>query len=197
MNLAKALDTAFPGAPLNEKGHHQAKALPSKLDEMRIDAAWVSPLVRTRQTAAPLLEDRGLEASYDERLREIIAGDLEMSTDPDHWAHYMTTVEEWAMGNLDVRMPGGETGNEILARYDSIVADVVDQLSPSATALFVSHGAIIRFWATVRSVNTSGAWAREAYLPNTGVVVLNGDHGGWSVEYWEGSQLPGEASAGM
>jgi broad specificity phosphatase PhoE len=47
--------------PLNDAGLEQARRLVARLAGVRIDAIYSSPLLRTRQTAEPLAEARGLE----------------------------------------------------------------------------------------------------------------------------------------
>ena len=52
--------------PLSEVGHQRAQTLVSLLRDARIERIYSSDLVRTRDTAAPLVEDLGIELSlYD------------------------------------------------------------------------------------------------------------------------------------
>ena len=62
------------------------------LREHPVDAIYVSDLIRTHQTAAPLAEDRGLEPVVRSGVREIQAGDYEMSPE---WMGYVTTIVGW------------------------------------------------------------------------------------------------------
>ena len=57
--------------PLTERGHRQAERLAGWLREERFDEVLVSPLVRARQTAAPLLEALGSHEVIDPWLEEI------------------------------------------------------------------------------------------------------------------------------
>jgi aldehyde dehydrogenase (NAD+) len=77
--------------------------------------------VRTHQTAAPTAEDRGLALTQLDGLEEIAAGDFEMRSDHDAVAGYIGTVATWLEGDLTHRMPGGETGEELLGRFDAAV----------------------------------------------------------------------------
>jgi probable phosphoglycerate mutase len=56
--------------PLTELGHAQAKAMAAWLSEERVDAVYVSPLLRARQTAEPLAALFGLEPVVVEELAE-------------------------------------------------------------------------------------------------------------------------------
>ncbi len=196
-NVIGALDTAVPGAPLDELGLRQAAAMPAALaaipggDDIR--AIAVSTLLRTQQTAAPLAAALGLEASVRDGLEEIQAGDLELSSDPHDQQLYTTTAWAWADGDLDVRMPGGETGHEFFTRYDT----AIDALTRGAhgTVLVVAHGAAIRTWVAVRCDNTDGSgFAGSHRLPNTALVRLSRTRRGtWHLEDWGGAPLGGSA----
>jgi len=57
--------------PLTERGHRQAERLADYLSDERFDEFLVSPLVRARQTASPLLEALGIAEVIDPWLEEI------------------------------------------------------------------------------------------------------------------------------
>ncbi len=78
-NVDRLLDTAPPGADLSDRGREQADALVEGLDDVELDAIYVSDLVRTQQTAAPLAGPRSLEPRIRPGVREIQAGDYEMA----------------------------------------------------------------------------------------------------------------------
>ena len=125
-NVAGLLDTAGPGADLTDLGRQQAAALPDALDGARIDVVYASTLVRTQQTAAPLSASLGREIQVRDGLREVSAGRLEMLGDPVSVSTYLRTVFGWSDGDLGTRMPGAESGAEVFARYDEVVAEIAD-----------------------------------------------------------------------
>jgi probable phosphoglycerate mutase len=57
--------------PLTERGHRQAERLADALSHERFDEVLVSPLVRARQTATPLLQALGVAEVIDPWLEEI------------------------------------------------------------------------------------------------------------------------------
>lgn len=189
-NVAWALDTAAPGADLNDLGRRQADAVPGGLVDERIGALYASSLVRAQQTAAPLARARGLDLRIHPGLREIAAGDLEMRTDKESLVTYLETVFSWPEGDLDRRIPGGESGAEVLARVDGAVEEIA--ATGHDNVVCVSHGAVIRVWAACRAHNVEPTYAMEHWLPNTGLVVLEGTPGGsWSVTTWLGHAVGG------
>ena len=80
-NVGLLLDTGEPGADLDEHGRQQAETLVERLADHRIDAIFASNLVRTQQTAAPVAAARGLTVRVLAGLREVPAGEDEMTPD--------------------------------------------------------------------------------------------------------------------
>ncbi len=144
-NVARQLDTAVPGLDLTDTGREQALALAERLGGEDLGAIYTSDLVRTQQTAAPLADRLGLGIVVLPGLREIQAGDYEMSTD---WQPYVDAVLRWGT-EPDHAIPGGDTGTGFLARYDAAIGQVAGDGHASAVA--VSHGAAMRMWCTARS----------------------------------------------
>ena len=195
-NLLNLLDTAVPGPGLTDLGMEQAAALPAALTGQRIDALYVSPQTRSQQTAAPLAAERGLEVVIRDGLREIEAGDLEMRGDEDAIRAYLTTMAAWMNGGLDVRMPGGPDGTAVLGRFDAVVDEIerhiVALAGPDGGAAIVAHGAILRFWASVRAANVRNTYGMRRPLHNTGVVILEGGSAtGWKAVTWTGTAVGG------
>ncbi|MFE3163950.1 histidine phosphatase family protein [Streptomyces sp. NPDC059224] len=195
-NVDFLLDTAVPGPGLTTLGRQQAAALPEALADEDIEALYVSTLTRTQLTAAPLAAARGLVPLVRDGVREVSAGDLELL--PGHserGQEYMRTVFAWAAGDTALRMPGGETGSETLARYDAVIAEAA--ASGAGTVAVVSHGAAIRLWAAARADNVDVAFAAARPLGNTGVVVLEGSPADvWKAVSWEGSVVEATGESG-
>lgn len=195
-NVSYLLDTAPPGAELTDLGHQQAHALVRLLGDEPIGAIYVSDLVRTQLTAAPLASARGLTPVVRAGLREIQAGAEEMTTyAPGGWdrakpPRYFTTLSSWASGDIGARMPDGESGEEFLRRYDTVIDEIVGQRHECAVV--VSHGAAIRMWAGLRCGNLSPEFLRLAPMTNTDTVLLDGGPGNWVATHWAGQPVPRE-----
>lgn len=183
-NLVHALDTAAPGPGLTDLGHAQARALGQALGGAEIEAVFTSHLVRTQLTAHPLLTALGLEPVVRPGIAEVVAGDLEMRNDREAHEIYMTTSFAWASGDLGVRMPGGESGQEMLARFDSVVEEAVDR--GLERAVLVTHGAAARVWAAARGRDIDVERAATHALRNTCRITLEGDPArGWRLLEWD------------
>lgn len=190
-NVAGKLDTATPGPGLTELGYRQAARIPQALESRPIDGIFVSTLVRTHVTAAPLALERGIELAVRTGLHEIEAGGLEMLSDPSSVRTYMRTAFAWGSGNLDTRMPGGTDGHAFFERFDADIAAIESQVG-AGTAVVVSHGAAIRVWSAGRATNVPPAFAGQHELDNTGVVELRGSPSeGWTLVSWQGTPAGG------
>ena len=190
-NVSGELDTAHPGLDLTDLGRAQAIAASKALADEHLDAIYVSSRVRTHQTAAPTAEARGLALTQLDGLEEIQAGDYEMAADHDSVAGYIGAVAAWLDGDLAHRIPGSETGEEFLARFDAAVRTIVD--AGHDAALVVSHGAALRTWVSTRMEPHPDAPPATQPLHNTALIVLEGDpDAGWEMVSWHGHPVGGE-----
>jgi broad specificity phosphatase PhoE len=200
-NVRNLLDTSVPGPGLTPLGQQQALAVPAALAEQvpeaGIVALYASTQTRAQLTAAPLAQELGLSVQIQDGLREISAGDLELKGDMPSILAYLSTARSWMMGDRDVQMPGGETGHEVLDRFDAVIREAEDRHGDGTVAM-VSHGAMIRVWAGCRAVNVDSASPQNYELSNTGIVVLEGSMNGsatgssrfgWKVLSWEGTVM--------
>jgi broad specificity phosphatase PhoE len=186
-NARHLLDTAPPGADLTDRGREQAAELVAALYDVDLDAIYVSDLVRTHQTAAPLADARNLEPRIRPGVREIQAGDYEMAPDDGSWDAYLGVLYRWAEGEPHARIPGGESGAEVMQRFDAVVTEAAQHDS----AAIISHGAVIRAWTGARARNVDHAYVADTRLLNTAVIVLDGDPtGGWDVVTWANEPVP-------
>lgn len=194
-NVRGELATARPGPGLTALGRRQALAIPDAVAGEQIAAIYVSPLVRTGETAAPLAGVLGLEPEVREGFEEIEAGDLEDARDLPSVMTYVTTAFGWAGGDLDPRMPGGIDGHGFFGRFDGAVAQIAADHLDQTVAVF-SHGAAIRVWTGARAANLGAGYTANRHLDNTGVVVLRGSPDeGWRAETWAGEPVGGDELA--
>jgi len=128
--------------PLSDEGHVQAEALARRLDGVRIDAVYVSPLRRTHQTAAPLLRRRGFEAVELADLREVHLGEWEAGLYRRHLADGHPLVARiYAERRWDV-IPGAEPHDRFRERVEGAVGAVA-AANHGRRVVVVSHGGVI------------------------------------------------------
>jgi len=195
-NVKGILESSVPGPGLTDLGSQQADQLVEALRDVPIDALFVSTMVRTHLTAAPLVAARGLTPVERAGIREISAGDVEGNADEASIHQYVSTLFAWCEGELDVRMPGGQSGHEVIARFDGVVAEA-EALGVENVAL-VSHGAVIRAWCAARATNIDLDFVTDHYVTNTGVVLVDGSFAdGWEVVSWLGESVSEAAAQGV
>lgn len=215
-NTISALDTALPGADLDEVGQNQARTLAENFTNLTgrtPSTIYVSPLARTRQTAQPLEERFGVTATVREGIREVIAGDLEMSSDRDDISVYLKTLLSWIGGDLDAQMPGGEDGWQTRARFGNVLNEALsesrDLHGPDSTVVLVAHGALCRFIATTLSNDVTTELVSKYPMHNASTTMLEwlgqsepwiGDRTLWRAHTWSDKpvdkyHLTGEVAA--
>jgi probable phosphomutase (TIGR03848 family) len=137
----KRLTGWAPGVHLNEDGRRQAERLVERLDGIRIDAIYSSPLERCRETAAPLAKARRLSVHVRRSLIETGYGDWTgRSIAQVRKTKLWRTVERVPSA---IRFPGGESLLEVQARA---VAEVnrIELDHRKGIVVVVSHADPIR-----------------------------------------------------
>lgn len=195
-NAQHVLDTRPPGAPLNERGHAQAAALGGRLAADPVTVVYASVAVRTQQTAAPVAAAHGLDVQVAEGVHEVFCGELEGRSGRVALETFMGVYNAWWTGDLDARLPGGESAHDVRDRFLPTLERILD--GAVGDVVLVSHGAAIRLAAAALLGDT----AETRFLPNAGLVVLRrteeaGENGGWTLEHWDGATpVAGDVTAG-
>ena len=171
-NLRRALDTGAPGSPLSDRGRQQAATLARQLHPIGPTAVFSSTAARARSTAEPLAILTGLQLHERAGLLEVSAGALELSEEQSAIDGYLSTIRGWTAGHLALQMPGGEDGHETIARFDAVIEEVS---ATGGTVVLVSHGGVIRVWASQRVRNLPSSWLAAPMLANTEALTFEPD----------------------
>ncbi|HEU4599179.1 MAG TPA: histidine phosphatase family protein, partial [Solirubrobacterales bacterium] len=136
--------TGAPDDELSRLGSAQARFGGRLLAEVGIDAAWVSPLRRTRQTAALLLGERTLEPRFDGLCAERSYGELEGLTADQVAERYPEVRHRVVQGvPFSINPPGGESMDDLGARAARLLAAILAG-QRGRTVLVVSHGNLLQ-----------------------------------------------------
>jgi alpha-ribazole phosphatase len=155
---------------LSARGREQAAALPRKLSGEPLEAVYVSPRIRTRETAAPL----GVPVVEDARLCELDFGAFEGRTYDELAAAEPALYERWMTAPTTVRFPDGESYGDLRAR----ATEALDEIrARHACAAVVSHGGVIR-----------AALATWLELPDHAIFRLAQDYCGVTIVDWLGDE---------
>ena len=178
-NLSAALDTRLPGLPLTDLGQLQAQSLCERFSKEvgdRLDALTVSAMTRTRQTTVPLCTRYGVKPKVSAQIREISAGDCEMSSSPVSIRIYVEACHAWMNADFAHRMPGAEDGYEFLARVVPIARDVMERAyrlgGDEGVGGIVAHGGLIRVLSAVLSEDIRLGVSPTQFMSNTGMAVF-------------------------
>ena len=196
-NVERRLDTAPPGAELTDLGRAQARAF-ARAHGHAPGLLLHSVAHRAAQTAAEISAEAALTPALVEGIHEVQAGDLENRADEAAIGEFAGVYRRWHAGELDVAMPGGESGRAVLDRYLPVIGELrlryLDRRDWTADIVVVSHGAAIRL-AAAALTGVDRQFAVEHHLGNTEAVALMPvEGGGWRCTQW-GSQIPGAVPA--
>ncbi len=185
-NVERRLDTRPPGAELTPLGRDQARAFARGSARPAILAHSLA--VRASQTAAVIGAELEVAAVEVAGIHEVQVGELESRNDDEAVAEFNAIYERWHHGELDVPLPGGETGNDVLDRYVAVLTDLrmryLDDHDWNGDIFVVSHGAAIRLAAAVLA-GVDGNFALDNHLDNAESVALAPiTDGRWSCVRW-------------
>jgi broad specificity phosphatase PhoE len=205
-----AINTLVPGPDLTGPGELQAQNVADVLEHNGIDEIYASTMVRSQETAAPLIEalsslnnGSGVPVEFLAGLNEINAGIFEgMPVDvgdvPLGGALYLLAPALWTLGLDFVPELGSTDANGIVfdQRVDEAVQTIYAGSSAGDTDAVFSHEGTIAIW-TLMNVNNpdfplvlNELFSTGELLPYTGQVVVDGSPGDWTLVSWDGTPVP-------
>ncbi|KKC05243.1 histidine phosphatase family protein [Mycobacterium nebraskense] len=185
-NVERRLDTRPPGAELTPLGRDQARGFARGAGRPALLAHSVA--IRASQTAGVIGAELEMAAIEMPGIHEVQVGGLENRNDDDAVAEFNAIYERWHHGDLDVPLPGGESGNDVLDRYVPPLTDLrlryLDDHDWTGDIVVVSHGAAIRLAAAMLA-GVEATFALDNHLDNAESVVLAPiTDGRWSCVRW-------------
>jgi probable phosphoglycerate mutase len=174
------------GGWLSPTGREQSRELGERLAGERVARVWSSPMSRAVQTAEIAAARLGVDVVVREGLRELGVGHAAgQPADPDP---FTDTFAAWLGGDLAARIPGGESGEEVLARYSAVLEEIADA-HRGESVLVVSHGGVTCMAVPLLARNLRADHALAVPLVNCAVVELDGDADGWVARRWAGTDV--------
>ena len=132
--------------PLNEYGKELGYITAEALKDIPFDIVYTSPLIRAKETAQILVQNRNLEIHEDNRLTEMSFGEGEGESLPEIHAHPEMKLHDFIHNPGEYTPPaGGETFEELYNRCKNFIEEVILPAEKKYnTMLIVGHGALIR-----------------------------------------------------
>jgi len=128
---------------LSPLGHKQAAAVADWMTGVELDAVYASPMLRVKETMAPLLERRGISPVVIPGLREVDFGDWTGYRWEGVQERFGVSAFDWLEIIDGGGIPNGETGAELVHRVLPAVNKIL-QDTPHKSAAIYCHGGIIR-----------------------------------------------------
>jgi broad specificity phosphatase PhoE len=142
-----------PDVHLSDRGRLELFRLQDQLSQIPIDAVYTSPLVRARETAAPIAVDHGLSVDIEDDLNEVDFGNWTGQT-----FDALSTDAQWRLFNThrsSTAVPNGERAPDVQRRIVFLLTRLAGRHRSGIIAL-VSHAEIIRcavLWYAGRSLD--------------------------------------------
>ncbi len=178
-----ALGRADP--PLTELGSQQAAALATRCATIGIARVYASPLLRARETAAPIAAAAGVEVVIDDRLIELDYGEWDGKSFPDLPAE---ALARWR-NDPTFAPPGGESLRAVSSRVAAFCTEVLE----GPTVVAVSHVSPIKA-AVTWALGASEELGWRMFLEVGSITRIAGRDGqGSLVGFNDTSHLPRRA----
>ncbi|REL37559.1 histidine phosphatase family protein [Rhodohalobacter sp. SW132] len=129
-------------APLNATGQKQALQIAAALEKEEVGKIVASSMMRSIQTAQPLASKLGMPIESFEDLDEMDFGDFEGKRKTEVLEEIERIHTEWASGNVSLKIPGGESPEEVFKRADSRIKTLLDGKDDSQ--VMILHSRLIR-----------------------------------------------------
>jgi glucosyl-3-phosphoglycerate phosphatase len=180
---------------LSEVGREQARVAARALAAYKPVIVVASDLSRAAETGRTLAELAGIPIRYDERLREIHAGEWQGMTAGDVAEQYPEERAALAAGEDLPRGIHGETVTQVAERAQAAVDELLESLGPGQCAVIATHGVSGRaLVASLVGLDQHQAWMAIAGLKNCHWADVQEYDRGWRIVAWN---LGAEPPAGV
>ncbi len=156
--------------PLNERGREQARRLVEAVRPLGLEVVYSSPLLRAWETACILARELNLPLYPEPRLKEIHQGEWQGMLVTEIRRRYPQLFARWEEEPWSVRVPGGETLEEVQRRVFQAVDDILAR-HPGQTVAIVSHRLPLAL-LKIRYQGLDPNQVRKIPIPNTAWEVI-------------------------
>jgi phosphoserine phosphatase len=128
--------------PLNDNGRSQAKKASDFLEDVQLDFAITSPMLRPKETAENIIKFHPeLELELYDGLREISHGLWEGKFENEIEHSFPGLLEKWKTTPETVQMPEGENLQQVWERVAQTWQTIIENIKPGSTGIVVAHDA--------------------------------------------------------
>jgi len=166
--------------PLSGVGRRQARLLALRLQSMRVDALYSSPLSRALESARIIGDALGREPIVDRRLAELNYGVWEGSTFEEIERTTPDIYRAWVADPAAEAPPEGESGVQLVERVTPFLADVA-QRHPRGIVVVVCHKTVCRLLACHILGVPLSEYRRRLVMDNAALNIFETVAGKWYV----------------
>jgi broad specificity phosphatase PhoE len=154
--------------PLTALGEAQARARAAQLaaGSLVVPTVFASDLARAQRTAEALAAALGARVVTDPGFRERNGGEFQGLTATEIDERWPGLRDRWRAGEVTAP-PGGESDDDLRARFDAALARLVASTAADHDAVLVTHGGVLRVVARRAGIsgrdvteNVGGYWFR-------------------------------------
>ena len=153
---------------LNNKGKEQADSFHKMYGDIPFELVITSELKRSQESVKQFTDK--LPHIIDKRITEISWGANEgKPMDKSVTLRFKKMIEEWANGNLDYSIPGGETGTSLSNRLQNFIDDLLKR--DEKYILVCTHGRALKMLVT-KMLNQPISDMEKYRHANTGLYLF-------------------------
>ena len=154
---------------LNDQGKIQVNKFYEFYKNIPFELVISSELKRSKESIERFVE-KGIPYIIDKRITEISWGANEgQKMSEETKQRFIKMITEWANGNLDYSIPGGESGLSLVTRIDSFIADLKQR--PEKYILINTHGRALKMLVT-RMLQQDISMMEKYNHHNTGLYLF-------------------------
>ena len=171
------------GGWLSQVGQQQVQDCAQDLLGERIAAVYSSPMERAVESGRLAGDLLGVRHTVVDGLQELGVG----TRAGQPWSDpvMQETYAAWIAGDLTARVPGAESGAEIVERMVGALQSIADQHRGEQVLVF-THGGVMSLVLPRVSVNVRNDLAHQRFLPNAVPARVEAGDDGWRVITWPG-----------
>ncbi len=142
-NLRGIVQGSGVDASLNATGKAQSAAFYSSYKQVPFDKVYTSVLKRSIESVQQFIDD-GIPHERFAGLNEINWGTREgMEITPEEDAYYHSVLRKWQMGEIDLKIEGGESPSDVLKRQQPVIDEILSR-EDEEIILICMHGRAMR-----------------------------------------------------
>jgi broad specificity phosphatase PhoE len=166
---------------LNDRGRMQAEEIGRALGREDLGFLLASPLGRARETAGIIAGKLGIQYRVDEAFNNIDLGSWQGVPKEEIKRDYPELWKRWTTAPEHLRIPGGETVEEVRQRASARL----EQLVGGGTESFgiVTHRSVLKGVAA-SLLSVPAPWFWKFYMDNAAYSVFEYDESGFVLTSW-------------